>query len=315
MNIYATSIGNFNNNVLKFSENHQKQKGIVNTKNNSVSFSAASCESLKVKDVIQSFIKDKFIHTKLNAFIKDFNPEQYQQYRLDKFSAAPIFYPWKVFWNGFGCAQARMRDVVYDAGRATQESQAKILTKYKEKPNELFSLLLASDKYNNPNIESLKYKNLSLLLSIYKDSPNKIDELLLNYIDKTSVKSYFINCSDNECVNIIRLLKNNPKVLDKLLLSFVSEEKVGRTTIHYLCENQRVNVLNEINNTYKDRPEKLLKMYSTKDKYTKTLLGCEKGGDSPWYRYDESNRTPLDYLNPENKEQLIANCKILKDIK
>lgn len=315
MNIYATSLSNSNDKVLKFSENHQKQKGIVNTKSNSVSFRAASYESLKVKDVIQSFIKDKFIHPKLNTFIKEFNPEQYQQYRLDKFSAAPIFHPWKVFWYGFECAQANMRDVVYNARGATQESQAKILTKYKEKPNELFSLLLASDKYNNPNIENLKYKNLPLLLSIYKDSPSKIDALLLNYIDKTSVKSYFVNSSDDECVNIIRLLKNNPKVLDKLLLSYFAEEKVGQTTIHYLCAKQRFNVLNEINNTYKDRPEELLKMYSKKDKYIKTLLGCERGGDSPWYRYDESNRTPLDYLSPENKEQLIANCKILKDIK
>lgn len=189
--------------------------------------------------------------------------------------------------------------------------QSQVLESYRMNPNALFELLQKKDLYDEPNIKSLYYENLPQLFSIFKETPSFVDDLLCGNI--TKIMSQRIRPEDNNWSEIIQTLKNAPKALDELLSA--ADSKTGKTLMHDFGKEQNVNALSTINEIYKDSPEKLKELYSKKDKFEAIRLRTGWSGGDGYYDYKSSEKTPLEYLTPENLAGLREKYPILNDIK
>ena len=154
------------------------------------------------------------------------------------------------------------------------------------------------------------FENLSQIISIFKETPSQIDDLLCGNI--TEIVSR-VHPKDNIWSEIIKTLKNTPKALDEMLS--IADSKTGKTYLHDFGKEQNVNALSIINEIYKDSPEKLKELYSRKDKLNTKWIGTEKVGCDGYMKYEQSGKTPLEYLTLENLNSLKEKYPLLNDIK
>ena len=292
-----------------------------NVKNVSTNTNLNKQINLSKRSYSNNAIQDN-VSFKMNAtkkFYREFNASQHAYFEYDKFFKEHIHFGklWKIFWYGACQVENDLRRAWSNIDSKIEEIQAKTLDNYRNKPNELFRLLQKKDKYGNPNIESLEYKNIVKLATIFKDTPEKLDYLLSGRIEKILSKKKWQFChrfNSIEPKELVSSLKNNPNVLEEILS--IKEERTGKTLMHRYASAQNIEVLEIIGDVYKNSPEKLKKIYSEKDSLNE--IRYEKsswvGGDGG-YEYNLSEKNPLEYLTPENLAGLREKYPILNDIK